>query len=153
MKINARILLVTLTLARSLAASAHDIGAPHGDDAPLKFSAQPPPEIIRGASALPAADSETVRALTARYLSRRSNRPTAAAAPQWQFVTTPFSLSEVSASDAFTPTSYSPPAGNGTLMAASFAPFKPKVRYNWDGTTFFVEGDNTPSWYRESWGR
>lgn len=37
-----------------------------------------------------------------------------------------------------------PPAGNGLLMAASFAPFKPKVRYNWDGTTFFLESDNTP---------
>jgi len=37
-----------------------------------------------------------------------------------------------------------PPAGNGLLMAAAFAPFKPKVRYNWDGTTFFLESDNTP---------
>ena len=36
------------------------------------------------------------------------------------------------------------PSGNGQLMAASFAPFKPKVRYNWDGTTFFIEGDNMP---------
>ena len=36
------------------------------------------------------------------------------------------------------------PAGNGLLMAASFAPFKPNVRYNWDGTTFFLESDNTP---------
>jgi arylsulfatase A-like enzyme len=39
---------------------------------------------------------------------------------------------------------FAPPVGNGTLMSASFAPFKPKVRFNWDGTTFFVEGDNTP---------
>ncbi len=30
------------------------------------------------------------------------------------------------------------------LQVASFAPFKPKVRYNWDGTTFFLESDNTP---------
>lgn len=37
-----------------------------------------------------------------------------------------------------------PPARNGLLMADSFAPFKPKVRYNWDGTTFFLESDNTP---------
>jgi len=29
------------------------------------------------------------------------------------------------------------------LLVASFAPFKPKVRYNWDGTTYFLESDNT----------
>ncbi len=37
-----------------------------------------------------------------------------------------------------------PPAGNGLLMQASFTPFEPKVRTCWDGTTFFVESDNTP---------
>jgi len=37
-----------------------------------------------------------------------------------------------------------PPAGNALLMQASFAPFKPKVRFNWDATTFFLESDNTP---------
>ena len=36
------------------------------------------------------------------------------------------------------------PAGNGVLMAASFAPFKPKVRYYWDTTTFYEESDNMP---------
>ncbi len=39
---------------------------------------------------------------------------------------------------------YTPPLGNGALMAASFAPFKPKVRYYWDGTTFYEESDNMP---------
>jgi arylsulfatase A-like enzyme len=38
----------------------------------------------------------------------------------------------------------SAPSGNGALMAASFAPFKPKVRYYWDGTTFYEESDNMP---------
>ena len=36
------------------------------------------------------------------------------------------------------------PAGNGTLMASSFAPFKPKVRYFWDGTYFYEESDGIP---------
>ncbi len=36
-----------------------------------------------------------------------------------------------------------PPVGNGALMQASFAPFMPKVRTYWDGTTFFIESDNT----------
>lgn len=40
--------------------------------------------------------------------------------------------------------SYVAPAGNGALMAASFAPFKPKVRFYWDGTTFYEESDNMP---------
>ena len=34
-------------------------------------------------------------------------------------------------------TPYVTPTGNGALMAASFAPFKPKVRFYWDGTTFY----------------
>jgi hypothetical protein len=40
-----------------------------------------------------------------------------------------------------------PPAGspgNAALMAAAFGPFKPKVRYYWDATTFFLESDNMP---------
>jgi hypothetical protein len=36
-------------------------------------------------------------------------------------------------------------AGNGALMAGSFAPFKPKVRYYWDSTSFYVESDSMPS--------
>ena len=39
---------------------------------------------------------------------------------------------------------YVAPTGNGALMAASFAPFKPKVRFYWDGTTFYEESDNLP---------
>ena len=41
-------------------------------------------------------------------------------------------------------TPYVMPTGNGTLMAASFAPFKPKVRFYWDGSTFYEESDNLP---------
>ena len=36
------------------------------------------------------------------------------------------------------------PAGNGALMATSFAPFKPKVRYYWDGAYFYTESDGIP---------
>lgn len=37
-----------------------------------------------------------------------------------------------------------PPAGNGALMAASFARFKPKVRFYWDERWFYVESDGLP---------
>ncbi|MBX7207282.1 MAG: YHYH protein [Verrucomicrobiaceae bacterium] len=40
--------------------------------------------------------------------------------------------------------SFTAPSGNGALMAASFAPFRPKVRFFWDGTTFYEESDNMP---------
>jgi arylsulfatase A-like enzyme len=39
---------------------------------------------------------------------------------------------------------FTAPAGNGALMAASFAPFKPRVRYYWDATTFYEEADGMP---------
>ena len=39
-----------------------------------------------------------------------------------------------SAGGTITPKFYTAPAGNGTLMAASFGPFKPKVRFYWDST-------------------
>jgi arylsulfatase A-like enzyme len=152
MKINALLLPVILTLAGSLCAPAHDIGGAHDD---ARFSAQPPKEmleILRSGKGIPAADSDAVRALAARYLSRRSNRPVSAdvtaspraAAPQWEFVTTPFIPLDATMGDAFTLTSYTAPAGNGALMAASFAPFKPKVRYCWDGTYFYAESDGMP---------
>jgi hypothetical protein len=35
--------------------------------------------------------------------------------------------------------------GNAALMAASFAPFKPKVRYSWDESFFYEESDNLPN--------
>lgn len=39
-------------------------------------------------------------------------------------------------------TLYSPPAGNGSLMIASFAPFRPMVRFYNDAAYFYVEGDS-----------
>lgn len=113
-------------------------------------------ESLGAGKGIPSADSEAVKAMASRYLSRRSNRSsvgdltqtgvptTEAAEPQWQLVTTPFNMTDALLSDGIVPTSFQPPAGNGLLMAASFAPFKPKVRFNWDPTTFFVESDNTP---------
>ena len=158
MKIITPLLSAIAAFAGATTTLAHDTGVAHDEArfAARHFSAQPPPEvleILREGKRIPTADSDAIRALTARYLSRRSNRTAdvggtgaspQAAAPQWQFVTTPFSLSDVSASDAFTLTSYTAPAGNGSLMAASFAPFKPRVRFFWDGTTFYEESDNMP---------
>ena len=46
--------------------------------------------------------------------------------------------------DDWVPVLYTPPAGNGTLMAASFAPLKPNLRTYWDSTYFYVECDNMP---------
>lgn len=46
--------------------------------------------------------------------------------------------------DAWIPVLYTPPTGNGTLMAASFAPLQPNVRTYWDSTYFYVESDNMP---------
>ena len=43
--------------------------------------------------------------------------------------------------------SFQPPAGNGSLMAASFQPFKPYVRYYSDTTTFYMQSDNGMSAY------
>jgi len=37
------------------------------------------------------------------------------------------------------------PPGNGALMAASFAPFRPSVRFYWDGSYFYEESDSMPS--------
>ncbi len=34
---------------------------------------------------------------------------------------------------------------NGTLMAESFAPFKPSVRFYWDSNSFYVESDSMPN--------
>ena len=45
--------------------------------------------------------------------------------------------------------SFTAPAGNGLLMAASFAPFKPKVRYYWDSTYFYEESDGIPDRTRQ----
>ena len=59
----------------------------------------------------------------------------ASAAPSFNFAAM---FSGISATSAATP------AGNGALMAASFAPFKPRVRYYWDGATFYEESDNAP---------
>lgn len=37
------------------------------------------------------------------------------------------------------------PPGNGALMAASFAPFRPNVRFYWDASYFYEESDSMPS--------
>jgi len=37
------------------------------------------------------------------------------------------------------------PPGNGALMAASFAPFRPNVRFYWDASYFYEESDSMPT--------
>ena len=155
-----------LILAGPMCALAHDAAA-HGDAqfGAHDFSAQPPREIMEvllDGEGIPAAESDAIRTLAARYLSRRSNRPAASgsstpstfahretqsatrAAAGWQFVTTPFNALDAFADGPFTLTSYTPPAGNGALMAASFGAFKPRVRFFWDSTIFYEESDNMP---------
>ncbi len=41
--------------------------------------------------------------------------------------------------------SCSTPPGAGATMVASFAPFKPDVRFYWDANSFYVEGDSMPN--------
>jgi arylsulfatase A-like enzyme len=148
MQNKAPLLSALAAFASATATFAHDTGAAHHA---ARFSAQPPVEmleILRDGKGIPPADSDAVRALTARHLSRRSNRPadsrSTGAASQFHFVTTPFSAPDAVLGDALTLTSYTAPAGNGALMAASFAPFKPRVRFYWDATTFYEESDNMP---------
>ena len=79
MKIKALLLSAIAAFASATTTFAHDTGAAHDDArfAARNFSAQPPAEILeilRNAKGIPAADSDAIRALTARYLSRRSNR-------------------------------------------------------------------------------
>ena len=167
MKLTASLLPLILSFAGPICALAHDTGAAHGE-APLYahgLSAQPPQEmleILRDGKGILSADSDAIRPMTARYLSRRSNRPAASgssapstftrrqaknaiaapfAAPKWQFVTTPF---DALVDGPFTLTSFTAPAGNGALMAASFAPFKPRVRFYNDASYFFIESDSMP---------
>lgn len=67
----------------------------------------------------------------------------ATAPPQpWQ----PVWFTAAAAADAgiFDVAAANAPAGFGTLMAASFAPFKPLVRTYWDSTHFYIEADNMP---------
>jgi hypothetical protein len=46
---------------------------------------------------------------------------------------------------ALTPLPATAPAGYGASMAASFGTFKPRVRFYWDATTFYLESDNVPN--------
>ncbi len=185
MKINSPSLVLALTLAGSIAGSAHDIGAPHGGaTAPLYgFPAQPPREFVElvlGADRAPAPTRRSIEEMAARYLAHQIKRPSltsnvsepvwfkeqpsrpgvdsrkARSAWAWPQAQAP-QRRPLLASAALSPMSlgmssltfgalalFQAPTGNGALMAASFAPFKPRVRYYWDGTTFYEESDNMP---------
>jgi hypothetical protein len=43
------------------------------------------------------------------------------------------------------PASCSTPPGAGASMIESFSPFRPEVRFYWDATAFYVEGDSMPN--------
>jgi arylsulfatase A-like enzyme/phosphodiesterase/alkaline phosphatase D-like protein len=101
------------------------------------------------AHTLPSGDKEALRAHILEEFMQKSApkkvKPVEAPIPKTlKRPVTVAGLSGFDLSSFLTSGSALPPAGNGLLMAASFAPFKPKVRYNWDGTTFFLESDNTP---------
>ena len=101
------------------------------------------------AHTLPTNDKEALRAHILEEFMQKSGakkvKPVEAPIPKTlKRPVTVAGLSGFDLSSFLTSGSALPPAGNGLLMAASFAPFKPKVRYNWDGTTFFLESDNTP---------
>lgn len=53
-------------------------------------------------------------------------------------------VSSVTTASTVQPLSITAPAGNGTLLSASFSPFKPKVRFSWDTNYFYVESDGFP---------
>lgn len=101
------------------------------------------------AHTLPSGDKEALRAHILEEFMQKSApkkvKPVEVPVPKTlKRPVTVAGLSGFDLSSFLTSGSALPPAGNGLLMAASFAPFKPKVRYNWDGTTFFLESDNTP---------
>lgn len=73
--------------------------------------------------------------------SRATTAPKPAVAKTQVAASSGFSLAPLLQLNALTA---SAPAGNGALMAASFAPFKPKVRFYWDASTFYEESDNMP---------
>ncbi len=182
MKIHSPSLGLALTLAGSITAFAHDLGAPHGDaPSPLHgFPAQEFVELVLGADRAPAPTRRSIEEMAARYLAQQTERPSltsngsepvwfkeqpsrpgvgsrkAGSAWAWPQAQAP-QRRPLLASAALSPMSlgmssltfgalafFQPPAGNGALMAASFAPFKPKVRYYWDGTYFYEESDGIP---------
>ena len=89
---------------------------------------------------------EYLDAASDRHISIKKPRPALPLTIQCPvtFASGANSLSTLRLASLASISAFAPPVGNGTLMSASFAPFKPKVRFNWDGTKFFVEGDNTP---------
>lgn len=95
---------------------------------------------------LPTNDKEALRAhILEEFMHKSAQKKVEPPVPKTlKKAVTVAGLSAFDLSSFMTSGSALPPAGNGLLMAASFAPFKPKVRYNWDGTTFFLESDNTP---------
>ncbi|MEI6235299.1 MAG: C25 family cysteine peptidase [Planctomycetota bacterium] len=115
---------------------------PKGD-----FSAPPPLEmldIVRGGS-VPRSDNRLLNTFVSRYLAEQPKKAIAPAQIQAVSLATP-SLPHVSSTSSLqvASRSYIPPNGNGNLMAASFAPFKPQVRYDWDSATFYLQSDGAP---------
>ena len=100
------------------------------------------------AHTLPSGDKEALRAHILEEFMQKSvpKKVKPVEAPIQKTLKKPLSVAAFSGFDIssfLTVSATLPPAGNGSLMQASFEPFMPKVRTYWDGTTFFVESDNT----------
>ncbi len=117
-------LLFALILVAAFPVIAHDLGQHH--DSPDGSAGVAGPSWF--ASAPKPAQSVAAASAHGRAVSSRSLFPGLAL----------FSPATLLTSSA------SAPVGNGALMAASFAPFKPLVRYYWDNTTFYEESDGFP---------
>jgi hypothetical protein len=104
------------------------------------------------AHTLNSSDKEGLRQhILDEYLQKSAERsavtPKAHAAPKPRRMQKPVQVASTGVLDLaalISISSFTAPSGNGSLMAASFGAFRPKVRFFWDGTTFYEESDNMP---------
>ncbi len=133
MKVSASLLLV---LAFPLFSLAHTPTAAPGLKGKTAFTEELRQHILE--EYLQSAEGRKTPAKTPAPSPKKLRRPvtmaSTAAGPSWLHTIMMASIAPLATA----------PAGNGALMAASFAPFKPKLRFYWDGTTFYEESDNMP---------
>ncbi|MDB6004862.1 MAG: phospholipid-binding protein, partial [Prosthecobacter sp.] len=133
MKVSASQLL-PLVLAFPLFSLAHTPTAAPGQGGKTVFTEELRQHILE--EYMDSAAGKKLQAQVPAKLRRPVTVASAAAAPAWLNTILMAAIAPLAAPP--------PPSGNGALMAASFAPFKPKLRFYWDGTTFYEESDNTP---------
>lgn len=103
-----------VAVAGMVAGFAHDIGSPHGDGVARDGQRRIPPAVGHRQFLTPA----DVAILAEEEIASEAGAVMFSPAAQ--------------------------PAGNGSAMVASFAPFKPGVRFFWDASSFYVESDSMP---------